>query len=447
MNSIDMTLDPVELLKTLVAFDTRNTDETKATVNCAEYINTVLSGFGFHTEIVEADGYSTAFGRRGQGQFKVLFLAHFDVVPFGDGWKTEPLELTIDGDKAYGRGTCDDKGNIVSLLLLAEKLAESDLPCTVMIAATGDEEIGGRKGAGVLKDHLIKQGLFPDYVVVADGNGQDIIHRRRNILPTVIQVKERLERIKGRKKTVKITTETYGTESRHSAYMRFGVDRHAMIAASKYLDLNSQAVVQSVRGPFLKSNVVPDFVEMDVIHPDTKGAEFTYDANLTDLMRSILSLSMTKWPTEPSDKGSNICPNLLGKEGDFWRLYLDVRSMTNDGEAVEAAFQDSLKGRVDYFSLKVHAGIGYVNSDPDSRLIRAFKWALEKEGIPYRIVEGFGGSDSRYFATDDVELFDFGPRGDNVHGANEWVSVESLKENAEVFHMMLEVLTREKSPI
>jgi succinyl-diaminopimelate desuccinylase len=442
-----MKLDPVELLETLVAFDTRNNDDMKATRKCPEYINKILNDFGFHTEIIESDGYTTAFGRRGHGQFKILFLAHFDVVPFGDGWKTDPLELTLDGDMAFGRGTCDDKGNIVSLLLVAEKLAESDLPCTVMIAATGDEEIGGRHGAGVLKEYLMKHGLFPEYVVVADGSGQDIIHRRRNILPTIIKVKERLEKIKGRKKTVKVTTETYGTDTRHSAYLRFGVDRHAMIAASKYLDLNSQAVVMDVRGPFLKGNVVPDYVEMDVIHPEEKAAEYTYDANLTDLMRSILAVSQTKSPTKPSDKGTNICPNILGNENDLWTLYVDIRSMTNDDEAVKAAFQESLKGRVDLFSLQVHAGIGYVDCDPDTRLIRAFRWSLEKEGIPYRIIEGFGGSDSRYFAPEGVELFDFGPNGDNIHGANEWVSIESLKENAEVFYSMLEVLTREKSPV
>ena len=442
-----MTLDPVELLETLVAFDTRNDGGMKATRECPEYINNILGEFRFHTEIIESEGYTTAFARRGHGEFKILFLAHFDVVPFGEGWDTDPMKLKVDSDKAFGRGTCDDKGNIVSLLLLAEKLVESDFPCTVMIAVTGDEEIGGRQGAGVLKEYLVKQGLFPDYIVVADGSGQDIIHRRRNILPTIIKVRERIEDIKGRKETVRITTETFGTDTRHSAYLRFGVDRHAMIAASKYLDLNSLAVIETVRGAFLKSNVVPDWVEMDVIHPDESGDLLSYDATLTDLMRSILALSQTVFPTKPSDKGTNICPNILSKENDLWTLYVDIRSMTNDGEAVKAAFHQSLKGRVDLFSLQVHSGIGYVDCDPNSRLIRTFRWALEKETIPYRIVEGFGGSDSRYFAGEGADLFDFGPRGDNIHGANEWVSIESLKENAAAFHTMIEVLTREKSPV
>ena len=187
--------------------------------------------------------------------------------------KSSLLLLKVEGDKAYGRGTCDDKGNVVSMLLLAEKLAESDFPCTVMIASTGDEEIGGQNGAKMLRDWLIKQGLFPDYVVVADGIHQQIIHRRRNILPTIFKIKAQPAKVKGKNETVRFETETYGTNSRHSAYMRPLVDRHAMLTASKYLDLHPDTVVVDVRGGFVKSNVVPGWVEMDVIHPDSSGDE------------------------------------------------------------------------------------------------------------------------------------------------------------------------------
>jgi succinyl-diaminopimelate desuccinylase len=98
----------------------------------------------------------------------------------------------------------------------------------------------------------------------------------------------------------------------------------------------------------------------------------------------------------------------LSKENDLWSLMIDIRSMTNDGEAVQSAFEASLKGKVDLFSLTVHAGVGYVDCDPESQLIKAARWALEKEGISYRIIEGFGASDSRFFARDGAELFDFG---------------------------------------
>ncbi len=443
-----MTIDLIDALAKLVSFDTRNDGpETKPGKECPEYINSILSENGFQTELLDEEGYYTAFGRRGQGSFKILFIAHYDVVPFGEGWKTNPLLLKLDDDKAYGRGTCDDKGNIASLLLLAEKLATSDLPCYVMIAATGDEEIGGRHGAKMLKDWLVKQGLFPNYIVVADGIHQQIIHRRRNILPAYIKVKENLSKIKGNQETVRFTTEAYGTDSRHSAYMRPGVDRHAMLTASKYLDQNPDSVVTDVRGGFVKSNVVPSWVEMDVIHPDTSGKEVTYDENLTELIRLLLPISQAAFPTKHSDKGKIISPNLLSKEGDLWTLYCDIRAMTNDGDAVKKSIEDAVRGHLELFSLNVVSGVGYVESDPNSRLIKAMRWALEKEGVTYKLIEGFGGSDSRYFSGQGSDLFDFGPDGDNLHGANEWVSLSSIKENAVVFHTMLEVLSRDRSPV
>ncbi|TFG32252.1 M20/M25/M40 family metallo-hydrolase [Candidatus Thorarchaeota archaeon] len=443
-----MTIDLVDVLAKLVSFDTRNNGpENKPGKECPEFINSILSEYGFRTELLEEEGYYSAFGRRGQGAFKILFIAHYDVVPFGDGWKTEPLLLKVEGDTAYGRGTCDDKGNVATLLLLAEKLAETDLPCTVMIAATGDEEIGGRHGAKMLKDWLIKQGLFPNYVVVADGIHQQIIHRRRNILPATLKIKEKHSKIKGKAEKIRFETDAYGTDSRHSAYMRPGVDRHAMLTASKYLDQNPETVVADVRGGFVKSNVVPGWVEMDVIHPESSSSELSYDKNLTDAMRLLLAISQAAFPTKHSDKGKIISPNLLSKEEDLWTFYFDIRAMTNDGESVKKSIEDAVRGHLDIFSLKVVDGVGYVESDPGSRLIKAMRWALEKEGVTYKLIEGFGGSDSRYFAGQGADLFDFGPEGDNLHGANEWVSLSSIRENAVVFHTLLEVLSREKSPI
>jgi succinyl-diaminopimelate desuccinylase len=142
--------------------------------------------------------------------------------------------------------------------------------------------------------------------------------------------------------------------------------------------------------------------------------------------------------------GTNICPNVLSKETDLWTLYVDIRSMTNDDEAVKLAIENVLKGRVDLFSLQVHPGVGYVDCDPDSQLIRAARWTLEKEGIPYRIIEGFGASDSRYFAGEGADLFDFGPIGDNIHGVNEWVSIDSLRTTSEVYHTLIDVLLRKR---
>ncbi len=443
-----MTIDVRQELQKLVSFET--VSDAKAgrhpSQECPRHINATFERFGFITELLESDGIWTSFARRGQGKFKVLFLAHYDVVPVGEGWRSDPFRLVEEGDKAICRGSCDDKGNIVSLISLAEKLSTTDSPFTVMLAATGDEEIGGEKGAGHLKQFLTKQGLFPNYVVVADGINQMVIHRRRNILPTNVKVKPAPSRVKGRRETVRFVTETQGTETRHSAYFRPGVDRHAMLAASKYLDMHQRAMVSGIRGGFVKSNVIPQWVELDVVHTNEPDEEAECDRGLTSLMRSLLTLVHSSFPTKHSDLGTFVSPNLLSLENNLWTLYCDVRAMTNDRDAVQNAFETSLRGKVDLYSLQVEPGSGYVDSSPDSKLIRSAIWALRKEGIDYSVGEGYGASDSRYFTDPRVQVFDFGPRGDNVHGPNEWVSLTSIEQNAAFFQTLLDVLSSEGPP-
>ncbi|NHI83658.1 MAG: M20/M25/M40 family metallo-hydrolase [Candidatus Thorarchaeota archaeon] len=438
-----MLIDPVKEMKRLIEFDTVSSPPRKMpSSDCPTYIVKKLENLGFMAELLENEGVYTAFGRKGQGDFKILFLAHFDVVPVGDKWKSDPFRLKVEGDRMYGRGAADDKGAVLTLFLLAEMLQSADPGCCVMIAATGDEEIGGSRGAGFLVEHLRKQGLYPDYLVVCDGVDQQIIHRRRNILPTSIKFKQSIERIRGTEETIRFETETFLTDSRHSAYMRPGVDRHAMLAASKYLDLNPLVKVKNIQGAFIKSNVVPDWVELDLVHPDESATEIEFDKNLTGVMQSLLAISQAAFPTFHSDRGKIVSPNLISLEDGLWTLYCDIRAMTNDSEAVEEFIHEAVDEGVELFSLKTERGAGFVKSDPDCKLIRAAKWALKKENIPILLFEGFGASDSRFFAGSRTQLFDFGPQGANIHGPNEWVSLSSIQQNAKFFHTLIDVLVR-----
>src|SRR5512134_216217 len=49
---------------------------------------------------------------------------HLDVVPFADqpGWSREPLRLTFDGDRVYGRGTSDMKVFLAQCVVAAGEL-------------------------------------------------------------------------------------------------------------------------------------------------------------------------------------------------------------------------------------------------------------------------------------------------------------------------------------
>ncbi|MEJ6400455.1 dipeptidase PepV [Nicoliella lavandulae] len=70
-----------------------------------------------YLEIGKRDGFKTknydnlaGYIEYGEGDQTLGILVHADVMPAGEGWNTDPFELTIKDNVAYGRGTSDDKG-------------------------------------------------------------------------------------------------------------------------------------------------------------------------------------------------------------------------------------------------------------------------------------------------------------------------------------------------
>jgi acetylornithine deacetylase len=73
----------------------------------------------------------------------LLFDAHMDTVSAND-WVDQAFSPRVEGDVILGRGACDDKGPMVSMLLPLLDMLESDRrpPAKVVFLASGDEEHG-----------------------------------------------------------------------------------------------------------------------------------------------------------------------------------------------------------------------------------------------------------------------------------------------------------------
>lgn len=65
-------------------------------------------------------GYAEA----GQGEELMGILVHLDVVPAGEGWKTDPFALHIENGRIYGRGVTDDKGPAVAVIHAVKELID-----------------------------------------------------------------------------------------------------------------------------------------------------------------------------------------------------------------------------------------------------------------------------------------------------------------------------------
>lgn len=95
-------------------------------------------------------------------------VCHMDVVPAGNGWKTDPFHMEIKDGKMYGRGTVDDKGPLIASLYAMKYLKEyQKIPKDkkiIMIVGTDEEEnFQGIKYFG-------ERNEFPAFSFIPDGN-------------------------------------------------------------------------------------------------------------------------------------------------------------------------------------------------------------------------------------------------------------------------------------
>jgi len=83
------------------------------------------------------------------------FHGHYDVVPADDAGM---FRLTLDGDRAYGRGTADMKGGLVAMFLALASLRplRERLNGRVLLSIVPDEETGGEGGTA----HLFRSGAL-----------------------------------------------------------------------------------------------------------------------------------------------------------------------------------------------------------------------------------------------------------------------------------------------
>lgn len=81
----------------------------------------------------------------GKSDQTLLFYNHYDVQPPEplDEWESEPFEPTAKNGKLYARGVADDKGELISRLILVQYFAEhGGLPLNLKFIVEGQEEVG-----------------------------------------------------------------------------------------------------------------------------------------------------------------------------------------------------------------------------------------------------------------------------------------------------------------
>ncbi|MBC7104945.1 MAG: M20/M25/M40 family metallo-hydrolase, partial [Firmicutes bacterium] len=146
-------MTPEKLLSDLIQIPSVNPPGNETPV--AVYLRDLFSAAGIPSLVVESEpGRGSFVATLGQGERRLLFLSHTDVVPAGDGWAFDPFGGAIIEGHVCGRGALDCKGLVAAQAAAVLRLArEGGLNGTLIFAATADEERGGRLGVQYLLTH------------------------------------------------------------------------------------------------------------------------------------------------------------------------------------------------------------------------------------------------------------------------------------------------------
>lgn len=97
----------------------------------------------------------------------LLFYNHYDVQPVEplDLWEDDPFSGKVKGNNIFGRGSADDKGELITRIKAVESFLKTtgDVPCNIKFVIEGEEEVGSTNIESYLKKY--KQKFSCDAVI------------------------------------------------------------------------------------------------------------------------------------------------------------------------------------------------------------------------------------------------------------------------------------------
>lgn len=180
--SVKPTYTALELLEKLVAFPSVSRDSNLPVI---DFIEGYLSAYGvastrvYNAEGTKANLYATVGPQVPGG---VVLSGHTDVVPVdGQDWSTDPFTVTQQGNRLYGRGTCDMKGFLALGLAELPAMVAADLVRPIHFAFSYDEELACL-GAWDLVAAMANHVAMPAAVIVGEPTNMEVVTGHKGFL-------------------------------------------------------------------------------------------------------------------------------------------------------------------------------------------------------------------------------------------------------------------------
>ena len=160
-------IDPVALTRDLI----RKPSVTPADEGAMDVLERALTGLGFHCRRMKFENIENLYARLGTASPNLCFAGHTDVVPTGsaEAWSSGPFEAEVRDGILYGRGAVDMKGGIAAwVAAVSHILAEGDVPGSLSLLITGDEEGPALHGTKRVVETLMAEGEVIDGCIVGE---------------------------------------------------------------------------------------------------------------------------------------------------------------------------------------------------------------------------------------------------------------------------------------
>src|SRR5579884_2850816 len=392
-------METSQLLSAIVAINSAFPGDSPAPDRPGEralggFLADFLRAEGFRVERQEVrDGRANVLAEEGSDGHTLLLTGHMDTGPRVAGWtKTGPWTPLVQGDRLYGLGACDMKGGLVAILQAVRGFAPDGY--TLKVAFVVDEE-NVSEGAYVLGE----SGWLGDVeaVLVPEGPqprepGEDYAAH-----PNVLTL--------GRRGRIDIDVTLIGRPG-HAAHPERGVSalrRGAVLALALGL-LAPEKHTQLKRGGATIRRFVSEAAGLSI--PEV--AQLRIDRHLVP-------------PETPAS------------------AQLQVE------ELIERLYQEGALERATDMPIEVAVParhppylLPYVTS-PEEPVVRLVEAVVRERFGDARHDYGMSVADENYYgAALGLPVVVLGPVGDNAHAADEWVSLSSVEELADVYRTVLD---------
>jgi acetylornithine deacetylase len=167
--------ETLEMTRRLIGFDTTSRNSNLELIG---FVQQYLDGLGIESLLVhdetgkKANLYATLGPKDRPG---IALSGHTDVVPVdGQEWSTNPWDVVQKDGKLFGRGTCDMKGFIGTVLAMVPRFLAAGLRTPIHLILSHDEEVGCvgvRRLIHMLKDMPVR----PRAVIIGEPTGMKVV--------------------------------------------------------------------------------------------------------------------------------------------------------------------------------------------------------------------------------------------------------------------------------